>query len=77
MLQVWEYQEYGVTYRGVMRGYSDHGGTDVTYRFHRLDNSGKPIRYDNGGIMLDVLNGSALKSAKRIGAMPQAEYETV
>ena len=65
---VWEYQDaIGVTRRGAMLGFSDHGGTDVTYRFHRLDESGEPIRYDNGGFMMDSVSGYKLKAAKRIG----------
>lgn len=66
-LNVWEYEVHGVTYRGAMLGFSDHGGTDVSYRFHRLDNDGRPITYSNGGILLDILSGAPLKAARRIG----------
>ncbi len=75
MFQVWQYVDAtGVTRQGVMRGYVDRGGTDVTYRFHRLDDSGVPIRYENGGRRVDLLNGPALKTAKRIGAMTPEAY---
>ena len=75
MLHIWEYQDAtGVTRQGVMRGYSDFGGTDVTYKFHRLNNEGKPIRYDNGGRDVDLVSGYKLKQAKRIGGMTLAEY---
>lgn len=67
-LNVWEYEaEGGVTVRGTMLGFSDHGGTDVSYRFHRLDDTGKPITFDNGGIRLDIVSGARLKAARRIG----------
>ena len=67
-LNVWEYETTaGATVRGAMLGYSDHGGTDVSYRFHRLGEDGRPIRYDNGGILLDVVSGARLKRARRIG----------
>ena len=75
MMHVWEYQDAtGVTRRGVMRGFTDYGGTDVTYRFHRLDNSGAPIRHDNGGRTVDLVSGPALKAAKRVGGMSPADY---
>ena len=65
---VWEYQDaIGIVRRGAMLGFSDHGGTDVTYRFHRLDESGEPIRFDNGGFQMDCVSGAKLKAAKRIG----------
>jgi len=67
ILNVWEYEVNGVTYRGAMLGFSDRGGTDVSYRFHRLDEVGKPIVFDNGGIRLDILSGGPLKAARRIG----------
>lgn len=66
-MTMWEYKDaVGVTRRGIFLGYSDFGGTDVSYRFHRLDENEQPIRYDNGGIHLDVVSGSRLKEAKRI-----------
>lgn len=67
LLNVWEYEIYGVTYRGAMLGFSDRGGTDVSYRFHRLGDDGRPIIFDNGGIRLDILSGAPLKAARRIG----------
>lgn len=68
MLNVWEYEiAGGVTVRGAMLGFSDRGGSDVSYRFHRLDDSGIPITFDNGGIRLDILSGAPLKAARRIG----------
>lgn len=76
MLHVWEYQDArGVACRGVMRGHTDFGGTDVAYRFHRLDDTGRPITYDNGGIALDLVSGARLKAAKRIGTMTLAAYK--
>lgn len=75
MLHVWEYKDCtGVVRRGVMRGFTDRGGTDVTYRFHRLDDSGVPIRHDNGGRTVDRVNGPALKSARRVAGMTLEEY---
>jgi len=75
MLHVWEYHDTtGVVRQGVMRGATDRGGTDVTYRFHRLDSDGKPIRFENGGRCVDLINGPALKSARRIGGMSLEEY---
>jgi len=52
-------------------GQSDYGGTDVTYRFRRLDDDGRRIEYANGGFMLDSINGPKARWAKvrRIGAM--------
>jgi hypothetical protein len=68
MLNVWEYETAtSEIVQGAMLGFSDHGGTDVTYRFHRLDGAGRPIRYDNGGILMDCVSGSRLKAARRIG----------
>ncbi len=75
MIHIWQYQDAtGCTRKGAMRGFSDHGGTDVSYRFHRLGDDGTPIRYDNGGICLDVVSGKRLKSATRISGMTMAEY---
>ena len=75
MLHVWEYKDAtGTTRNGVMRGYADRGGTDVSYRFHRLDESGAPIRFDGGGRHVDVVSGPALKAARRIGGMSAEAY---
>jgi hypothetical protein len=75
MLHVWEYQDAtGVTRRGVMRGFTDRGGTDVTCRFHRLDDSGVLIRHPNGGRTVDLVSGPALKTAKRVGGMTPEAY---
>lgn len=64
---VWEYDDAtGVRRRGLMVGYSDFGGTDVTYRFHRLDDANAPVTYPNGGILLDLVSGARLKEARRI-----------
>ena len=74
MLQVWCYMSSrGTAEYGIFQGYSDFGGTDVTYRFHRLGNDGLPICYDNGGIALDCVSGSSLKAAKRVGAVNKGE----
>lgn len=75
MMHIWEYQDAtGVTRKGVVIGHSDFGGTDVSMKFHRLDDAGKPIRYPNGGRAVDVVNGPALKCAKHIGTMTPADY---
>lgn len=74
MLQIWSYIDAtGATRLGAMRGYSDFGGSDITYRFHRLGGDGLPITHDNGGICLDLVSGFRLKAAKRIGAVPPGE----
>lgn len=76
MLHIWEYQDAtGKTRRGVMRGFSEFGGTDVTYRFHRLDDDWRPIRHANGGACMDLVSGFRLKAAKKIGTMTLTEYE--
>lgn len=68
VLNVWEYETAtGETVQGAMQGYSDRGGTDVSYRFHRLGADGRPITYANGGKLLDVVSGERLKAARRIG----------
>ena len=70
MLQVWEYETTGgATVRGAMAGFSDFGGSDVVYRFHRLDDSGRVMTFPGDGRMIDSLGGSRLKAARRIGAM--------
>ncbi len=67
-INVWEYEVAGgCTVQGAMQGFSDFGGTDVSYRFHRLGDDGRPITYDNGGKLLDVVSGYRLKAARRIG----------
>jgi hypothetical protein len=74
MLQVWAYPaSNGCVYHGIFTGFSDFGGTDVSYRFHRLGDNGLPITFDNGGIRLDIVSGSSLKRANRIGAVKQGE----
>lgn len=73
MLQIWEYETANGTQRGIFAGFSDFGGTDVPYRFHRLDENGMKIEYSNGGVHLDVVQGSRLKTAKRIGAVNKGE----
>jgi len=70
MYQIWEYQDaLGVTRRGISAGFGDFGGTDITYRFWRLDEDDKIIRFDSGGVMLDSVNGPRLKAARRVGAI--------
>lgn len=76
MQAIWEYPDATDTMRrGVMLGFSDHGGTDVTYRFHRLDADGKPIEFDNGGRCVDCVSGSRLKRAHNITAQVIRERE--
>jgi hypothetical protein len=41
----------------------------VSYHLHRLDDDGLPIKFDNGGVRLDIVSGSSLKRAKRVGAV--------
>ena len=77
MLHVWEYESAtGVLSRGVMLGFSDFGGTDVTYKFHRLGDDGHPVVYDNGGRLVDMVSGARLKAAKRLGAVKSGEAYT-
>lgn len=65
---VWTYADAtGVQREGAMVHVTDRGGTDITYWFHRMGEDGKPIAFPNGGIQLDLVSGSALKAARRIG----------
>ena len=74
MRQVWRYMaSRGTVEYGLFMGFSDFGGTDVIYRFHRLGNDGLPIRYPGGGIALDCVRGSNLKAAQRVGATPDGQ----
>ena len=73
MRQVWKYETSNGWQYGLFQGYSDHGGTDITYRFHRLGADGLPICFDNGGIRLDCVSGSRLKAAERVGATKEGE----
>jgi len=67
-INVWQYKDAtSVIRKGAMLKFSDRGGTDVTYWFHRLGEDGKPIVHDNGGITLDLVSGPRLKAATRIG----------
>jgi hypothetical protein len=61
---LWEYEDArGITRRGHMDGFTDHGGTDVTYRFRACDTG-----------ELTVASGARLKAARRIWeACPHAE----
>jgi hypothetical protein len=62
MLQRWKYQDArGVWCVGTFQGFSDFGGTDVTYRF----------RQDDG--TLNLVRGAALKTARNITVRPEAE----
>jgi hypothetical protein len=68
ILNVWQYEDCtGRICKGAMLGFSDFGGTDITYRFHRLNENGFPIVHDNGSMTLDLVSGSRLKAATRIG----------
>lgn len=74
MLQVWKYRDYmNVERHGIMQGFSDFGGTDVSYRFHQLGEDGLPITFPNGGIRLDIVSGQRLKEAQRVGAVHQGQ----
>lgn len=71
MWQVWSYQSAtGEECLGVIAGFNDFGGSDVTYRFQRLGPDGRRIEYEGGGVYLDCLSGARLKAARRVGAMP-------
>jgi len=75
MMHVWEYRDcIGVQRRGVVLKVVDRGGTDISWVFHRIDADGKPIRYENGGKLIDICSGPALRSARRVGGMSVAEY---
>lgn len=75
MMHIWEYRDAaGVMRHGVARGYVDRGGTDVSHRFHRLDDAGKPIRYENGGRCIDIVSGPAMKTARHVGTMTMEAY---
>jgi hypothetical protein len=75
MNQVWIYPaSNGCVYHGIFLGFSDFGGTDISYRFHRLDDQGLPIAFTSAdgkhqGIRLDIVSGSSLKRAQRVGAV--------
>lgn len=76
MLNVWEYQDaIGIPRRGVFLDYKEYSGTDVSYRFHRLDDQGKPIVYLNGGRQCDIVSGAKLKAAQRVAGMTLAAYK--
>ena len=72
MRQVWEYEiAGGVKARGIFMRFSDRGGTDVTYWFHRLGEDGvTPIVGSNGGSTIDSVSGARLKEARCVGALP-------
>jgi hypothetical protein len=73
-MNVWCYTaSNGCTYYGIFKSFYDRGGTDVSYHFHRLGDDGLPIVFDNGGIRLDIVSGSSLKNAKRVGTVKQGE----
>jgi len=78
MLQVWAYPDRAdVTRYGVFARFSDFGGTDVSYYFHRLGDDGRVIEYENGGRCLDVVSGARLKTAKRVGAIAPGDAFTI
>ena len=65
MQQVWEYEDAtGATRRGVMLEFSVRGGSDVTYKFHRLGSDGKPVEFRNGGRCVDYCSGERLKRTR-------------
>lgn len=70
MRQVWEYMaSNNTTQRGLFVKFSDLGGTDITYYFHRLGDDGLVIKYQRDGRHLDCVNGARLKLAHRVGAV--------
>jgi len=73
MRQVWKYETSQGWFYGLFKNFSDRGGTDVTYFFHRLGPDGLPIVFENGGIRLDCVSGSRLKAAERVGAVKEGE----
>jgi uncharacterized protein YfaT (DUF1175 family) len=53
---LWRYRDAcGVTRYGTMETFTDHGGTDVTYWFRRIENN-----------TLDLVSGQRLRDAERI-----------
>lgn len=67
---IWEYEDAtGVTRRGVFHNFTDYGGTDVSYHFHRLDDDGNIIKFENGGRRLDIVTGERLKQARIVGQL--------
>lgn len=69
MLQIWEYRDSADVVRlGAFLDFRDYGGTDVSYKFHRLGADGLPVIYENGGKLVDIVAGARLKLARRIGA---------
>jgi len=69
MNQVWRYDTSTGEHHGIFLRFSDFGGNDVTYTFHRLGSDGMPIVHDNGGRTVDCVGGSMLKKARRVGAV--------
>jgi hypothetical protein len=53
---LWEYEDArGIVTRGHMEGFTDRGGTDVSYRFRSCEDG-----------TLSVVSGERLKRARRI-----------
>ncbi len=74
MFQVWRYLDATSVWRyGIMLGFTDYGGTDVTYKFHRIGDDGMPIVFDNGGRLVDFASGERLKQSNRVGAVRAGE----
>ena len=62
MKQVWQYSDAtGVERLGAMRGFSDFGGSDITYRFDRIEDGKLSGR-------LDCVSGARLQAARNVTA---------
>lgn len=71
MRQVWKYRDaMDVEREGIFLRFTDRGGTDVSYYFHRLGADGQPTTYPGGGYDLDIVSGARLKLATRVRAIP-------
>lgn len=65
-MTIWTYEADGAQQRGLFLDFYDRGGTDVSYKFHRLNAAGQPIVYDNGGRLVDMISGERLKAASPV-----------
>jgi hypothetical protein len=72
MLSVWKYLDAtGIERKGVFLGYYEYSGTDVGYKFHRInEETGLPVGFNNGGKLVDIVSGHKLKQAERVYSFP-------
>jgi hypothetical protein len=77
-MTVWTYKDSaGVERRGRFIKSSDLGGSDVTYIFHRLDESGRPLEFPGGGRRVDCVSGQRLKEANPAYAIRAYELRLI